>query len=410
MLVRMERCVKSEPNSKFKVAMVVTRSMVEDSSISRVRIMRSIQEIFEENFDTKVFRIYNLIDSRRVLDWVGMIWSSFLSLISLRPIPLQCVLFSARSEISRLVSEISAGQYDIVYLDSVRNLQLLRALRKIRRRIRVVVDFDDLMSRRMEMLADNGWPISLGYLQNKVPRRIQGAIEGVLSGVIARYEARSLRDIELEICRRANVVVLVSPVECELLRGRLVSGAGADLRSVIPSRAVITSEIRLRSPYRFVFIGSDVHGQNRLSIEYLVELWRRLRPDAVLHIYGRQKTPPPKVHNIQWHGYVEDLRDVYSDDSIALLPALRAGGIKTKMIEAWAFGRPVLANPMAFEGLSVQGYPLMVPELNWDSFILAPGVHREVWITAADLGNSFVRRELSVERYTEQWLEIMRPN
>ncbi len=410
--VHSESCVKSELSNKPRVAMVVTRSLSEDSSISRVRILRTIREMFEGEFDTTVFRVRNVVEAGRAREFIAASWMFCVGMASLRFVPLQCALFGASSVIAELTRQIADGRYDVVYLDSVRSLGLLRSLHKRRLKIRVVVDFDDLMSRRMEIMAENRWPVSLGYLQNKIPKSIRNAVEGWLSGAIVKYEARALRCVEKEICRNANAVVLVSPAERDMLRRRLTPDADADVCAVIPSRRVVTSQICVRAPYRFVFIGSDIHGQNKLSLEFLVDLWREVRPSAPLHIYGRQKSSWPTVRNVHWCGYVEQLREVYSDDSIALLPALRAGGIKTKMIEAWAYARPVLANPTAFEGLEgleSRGYPLVVSESAWASYILSPEAYQDNLRCAAEMGNSFVREELSMERYVAQWLQIMWP-
>ena len=393
--------------------MVVTRSLSEDTSISRVRILRSIREIFESQFDTTVFRINNIIESGGLGEWIGAAGMFLTGIASRRYVPLQCALFSTSGSISELSGKILDDGYDVVYLDSVRTLGLLRSLRKRGRGIRVVVDLDDLMSRRMEMLAENHWPISLGYLRNRIPKSMRNAVEGWLSEAITKYEARALRYAEGEICRDADAVVLVSSAEKELLRKRLAPNADAELCSVIPSRRLVVREICIQQPYRFVFIGSDIHGQNKLSLEYLVRLWREKQPDTALHVYGRQVSSWPVVKNIYWHGYIEHLKDVYTDDSIALLPALRPGGIKTKMIEAWAYGRPVLANPTAFEGLEElisQGYPLVVPESAWSAYILRPEEHHDEWSRAAQIGNCFVKEELSMESYVTRWRQIMWPS
>ena len=392
-----------------RVAMVVTRSLTEDASISRVRILGHVQELFLNNFETSLFRIRNVIDTRRLFDWILAGWTMFVGIATFNPVPLQCVLFSASSEIRRLTREISEGAFDVIYLDSVRTWRLLKSMRTANIDARVVVDFDDLMSRRMEMLAENGWSISLGYLSKRLPRWSQKLIEERFSGAIARYEARALRRVERDMCADAQAITLVSPVEAGLLRDRLPSGGHAEVCSIIPSRSVAVTDVSVRAPYRFVFIGSDFHGQNGLSLEFLVDLWRRTRPATKLHIYGRQKSTWPEVENMVWHGYVNSLTEVYSEDSIAVLPALRAGGIKTKMIEAWAHGRPVLANSTAFEGLSISGYPLVVPESEWESYVRNPELFEGRLLSAANIGKSYVEQELSEDRYVARWCEVMWP-
>ena len=75
---------------------------------------------------------------------------------------------------------------------------------------------------------------------------------------------------------------------------------------------------------------------------------------------------------MHWHGFVADLNDVYAPGSILLVPAVLPGGIKTKVLEAFSFGCAVLGNPLAFEGLDIQDYPLRLPEPDWTPYLMAP--------------------------------------
>jgi hypothetical protein len=92
-----------------------------------------------------------------------------------------------------------------------------------------------------------------------------------------------------------------------------------------------------------------------------------------------------------------------------LLPVVLAGGIKTKVIEAWAFGCPVLGNRLAFEGLDVADYPLICQESGWTRYLLDPAAYAEEWNSAARIGNAFVRSALSREHYGDQWRSLMIP-
>jgi hypothetical protein len=91
------------------------------------------------------------------------------------------------------------------------------------------------------------------------------------------------------------------------------------------------------------------------------------------------------------------------------VPALLPGGIKTKVIEGWSYGCPVLGNACALEGLQLSEYPLSVPEEAWDSYILHPEEHAEHWALAARQGNKFVRETLSREGYALTWQQIVSP-
>jgi glycosyltransferase involved in cell wall biosynthesis len=194
-----------------------------------------------------------------------------------------------------------------------------------------------------------------------------------------------------------------------LLRQRLPHARRHAVHALPPPAAVCHDGPRICAPYRFVFIGGDLLAQNRLSIDVLLELWQRLTPATPLHIYGRQQRANRTVPNVHWHGFVEQVSDAYEPGSILLLPVVLAGGIKTKVIEAWSFGCPVLGNPLAFEGLELQDYPLIHPTVDWERYLLDPNTHTDVWHAAARIGNAFVRTTLSRERFAREWSNLMIP-
>lgn len=392
-----------------KVALVLTRSIADDSGVGRVNVLREIRKAFNEDFAVTELRLHSLVETRRIRDLFTAGARLLLGWLTGRPVPLQTLLYSGAGEIGTLLDTLAAGGFDAVYLDTVR-CQLL--MRKIRRRLptaRLVIDMDDLMSRRMEQLAVKRLPLSLGFLRHLFPKPLQWAAQSRVSGLIARYEAAALSTAELEIARSADAVVLVSSAERDMLRRRVAADVRQKVHSVTPPAESCHNVPALSGPFRFTFIGSDRLVQNRLAIDFLLRLWAELKPAAGLHIYGRQERPPSQQNNVTWHGFVEDVAEAYTSGSILLLPCLLPGGIKTKVIEAWAFGCPVLGNPLAFEGIEVPGYPLALQETDWTDYVLRPEEFSSSWSSAAQLGNDFVRGDLSSERYAAQWRSILAP-
>lgn len=394
---------------RYRVAMVVTRSLEGNVEFGRVKCLRATSQALGAAFELTTYRLHNLLETRNFLDMLGAACRAAVALARFRPIALQALLYSPRSEIRKLARDIAAGEFHAVYLDSVRCQALLRSLRKRLPDAHIVVDFDDLMSRRMELLSAGRHRLSLGFLRELVPVTLRRLSEGPLSGWLTRYEAKALWRAESEMARSVQAVVLVSSAERDLMRARLPLESGASLVAIPPPAVVVGANTAIEPPYRFVFIGSDRLVQNRLSIDFLVQLWERLRPAISLHIYGRQERATPTVPNVYWHGYVHDLSDVYTSGSILLLPALLSGGVKTKVIEAWAHGRPVLGNTAAFEGLEIPDYPLRVPESEWQPYIQSPGAFESEWTQAARMGHQFVCSTLTVDRHASRWVQIMTP-
>jgi glycosyltransferase involved in cell wall biosynthesis len=163
-------------------------------------------------------------------------------------------------------------------------------------------------------------------------------------------------------------------------------------------------------PHRFVFVGSDRQIQNRLSIDWLVNFWREARPGAELHIFGAQARPAEEVPGVHWRGFVEQAWEIYHPGSIALAPTLVGGGIKTKVLEAWGYGCPVLGTPMAFEDLPIDGYPLVRPLDQWAALLTPPpGEHTQIWDEAARIGHAFVAQALTPAGYALSWRRLIAP-
>jgi len=330
-------------------------------------------------------------------------------------LPLQCALFAAAAGQSALLAD--ALEADVVYLDGVRTILLLRRLRRASKRLRIVVDLDDLMSRRYDQLSRQGLPLSLGYLERMVPRAVSRlAVTKRLAHLILSYERLALRHVEREILRLADSVVLLNRAEAMILLASKRSKRGSAEAAVvaIPPIAERAHDIAklMFSPlpdcWRAIFVGSDILVQNRLTIAYLLDLWRTFDINTELHIYGRQEGPWPVVPNVIFSGYVPDIRQAYQRGSVMVYPCLLAGGIKTKVLEAFAHGVPVVGNEATFESILPPDYPLVInDEAALVAFLKNPAAHADRLAQTADIISSYLAREHTARRFLDRWRDAM---
>ena len=387
--------------------MIVTRDISVESG--RTKTIREIQRSLAETCEVTTLRLPSFFETHRAFDVAGAIWEWFKSVLSGQPLPLQCALYASPAQRRLLVNLISKGEFQAVYLDMVRCQLLLRSLRRALPHIRVVTDFDDLISRRMDALVKLNQPFSPGVVGEFIPIFMRHLIEGPLSRLITRYEAATVGQAEYEMLMASEAVVLVSSDE----RGGFLHTENrihAAVHVIPPPVEIKTFESAMPTTYRFVFVGSDRLLQNRLSIDYLLAMWRRLGPKTNLHIFGQQERRLPKIAGVCWRGYVPDIAEAYKPGSILLVPAFVPGGVKTKVTEGWSYGCPVLGNASAFEGIDIEGYPLKTCEDHWAPFIVAPAAHTELFVSAAKLGNAFVHKTLGRDCYARAWQEIMFPS
>ncbi|WP_233506083.1 hypothetical protein [Rhodoferax lacus] len=90
-------------------------------------------------------------------------------IVSGHQMPLQSLLFWQRRHRRDIEVAVERFAPDTVYFDGVRTGAYLPGLSRQYPGLRLVCDFDDLMSRRMAYLVQNKQPVSLGYMAKYFP-------------------------------------------------------------------------------------------------------------------------------------------------------------------------------------------------------------------------------------------------
>lgn len=121
------------------------------------------------------------------------------------------------------------------------------------------------------------------------------------------------------------------------------------------------------------FLANFDYAPNRAGYDLLVKSWLpRLRASGVDEVvvagFGSQNLPDdPAIVNI---GPVETVADFYDRIDAALTPIPFGGGMKVKVVEALAFGVPVVASDHALVGLPD---PIADACVRWETLVRRPG-------------------------------------
>jgi glycosyltransferase involved in cell wall biosynthesis len=169
---------------------------------------------------------------------------------------------------------------------------------------------------------------------------------------------RSLRDFERGLLERAQESWMVSEAD---IAGARALCPSARLRYVpnVVDVAAISPVTLTGAGRRAIFVANFSYEPNRNGLRFLLEevfprVWAEL-PDARLTLVGggleRSPSADPRVEAL---GFVEDLAGAYAEASCAVVPLLQGGGTPLKLIEALAYGLPVIATPRAVAGLDVR--------------------------------------------------------
>lgn len=176
-------------------------------------------------------------------------------------------------------------------------------------------------------------------------------------------EGRRLQQYERIVAEQFSINLTCSALDSERLR-EICPGA----RTAVIPNGVDTSYFdpgpftRPKVPESLVFAGGLTWYPNLSAIRYLIqEIWPPLKakhPNARVTIIGRR--PPTWLQqasqidsSIRVTGFVDDVRPYLAEAQAYICPIFDGGGTKLKVLDALAMGVPLVAHPIACEGISV---------------------------------------------------------
>jgi GT2 family glycosyltransferase/2-polyprenyl-3-methyl-5-hydroxy-6-metoxy-1,4-benzoquinol methylase len=192
--------------------------------------------------------------------------------------------------------------------------------------------------------------VDLHFLREE--RRAQLAEDGSLDKTVL-----AVRELELALIRSADVTLVVSDYEKEVLSQVVPSARVFVLPNAHDSIAVSTPTSRTD----ITFVGSFQHPPNVDAVRWFVsDIFPRIRqrlPAARFAIVG--KNPPSEVvaaspSGVDFLGWVEDLEPIHARSIVSVAPLRYGAGVKGKVGDAWAHGVPVVMTTLAAEGMSVE--------------------------------------------------------
>lgn len=277
---------------------------------------------------------------------------NFLKAFTDRNASFQSALFWSEKNARAIRSYCNEIGASIAILDMIRLSPYIKSLDGLN--IPVVLDYDDLLSKRYErqvgmtggnVLGKYGMQVS-GLLGNFVSSRL-------VKNIVLSIESKRVKCAEDYYAQLADAVLFVSPIEAEELNNRLKTNKC--FSATIGTNVIDVASENLKK-YDFGFVGNMHTAANQASLDYICAEILPLLPGKTLRVIG---VCPKEIQNrysslerVSFSGRVETISDELVKCEVMLAPFVYGTGIKTKILEAMGIGVPVVTNDIGIEGMT----------------------------------------------------------
>lgn len=185
------------------------------------------------------------------------------------------------------------------------------------------------------------------------------------------WEKRELRrtlELERNAARSSGLVLCVAPEDAKRIAEEWQASQTAYLPMSIANgdKPVVARERRKDGILRLLHIGDLSHLPSFTSLEFLfTKVFPLLGADTIsrlqLEVAGKAEAVDRRAMAIlemarsypmaHFSGFVDDIRSAYSRNDLQLVASTQATGIRTRIIESWAFGMPVLSTTVGAGGV-----------------------------------------------------------
>ncbi len=218
-----------------------------------------------------------------------------------------------------------------------------------------------------------------------------------------------LYKLETEIWSKVDIVLYPSEEEAATVR-RIAPDVNA--AAVSPYLYRDLNKYADRQPIsnkKIIFVAGFGHPPNTDAAVWFVSkifpLIKAQQPDAILYLIGSRPTEQvlklqsPSVHVT---GYVtdEELAVHYASARVAVVPLRFGAGVKNKVVEAMAYGAPLVTTPVGAQGLIDldQIIPVTSETDSFADHVIAVLNSDDLWLQYSSAGNRFVAQHYSLDK------------
>lgn len=240
--------------------------------------------------------------------------------------------------------------------------------------------------------------VDLHYLREQREAELSGRED-------LRRQAAQTREKELDLIRRSDITLVVSPVEQALLATE-APGARVDILSNV--HEVFGCRTPFEQRHDIVFMGGYQHTPNVDAVLWFADevlpLIHAEAPEITFHVVGSKAPDAVRAlgerPGIMFQGFVPDVAPFMDSCRLAVAPLRYGAGVKGKVNMSMSYGQPVVATPIAIEGMHAEpGRDVLIAETaeEFAGQVLRAYRDRELWYTLSAGGLANVERHFGFE-------------
>ena len=291
------------------------------------------------------------------VSFFSILKNCFIHMFSVKnPWPIQNMLYFSKSNVKKIKEIVSKFSPSVIYVDMIRLAPYVEAFEEYP--CLKVLGYDDLLSERYQKqykTKDRHSNISGSY-KGDLPVKILALQKyKLIQNLILRQEAIRISKAEIYYADLYDKGIFVSGLETEKFNKILGHQMAHTVMMGVDFKYYNTPVSYTPLPNSLSFVGNMKASANYETVCYIIEnVLIHVKSNFQFLIYGAYPEDLPvkyKSIQIKFMGPVKDLRPAIKGTTIFLAPIAFGSGIKTKILEAFAMGMPVITNSVGIEGI-----------------------------------------------------------
>ena len=200
-----------------------------------------------------------------------------------------------------------------------------------------------------------------------IPQRLAQHEPNPLKRLLLELEWRKLARYEAEVCRQFDHVITVTEEDKQILSQFSIPNSQFTIIPICVDPSEIPVVERNPEVKNIISIGTMFWPPNVDGVLWFARevfpLIKQQVPEARFYVVG--KNPPREIRQLSKPksqvpspiivtGYVEDPTPYFADSAVFIVPLRAGGGMRVKILDAWARGIPIVSTTIGCEGIQVR--------------------------------------------------------